>query len=97
MMEQLKSTLVATVPQSATLEQAVNSFIRDFERTFPNATLLLNGDAYGEADAMIDIYVPRDEMDVASEKSAELALEYDLKTLYFIVPIVLPLDACPVK
>lgn len=89
--------LTATVPEGATLDQAIRSFIRDFERAFPDAILLLNGDAYGEADAMIDIYVPRNEMDTASYKSAELAVEYDLKTPYFFVPIILPLDACPVK
>ena len=86
-----------TVPEDATLRDTINSFIRDFERAFPNAILLLNGDAFGEADAMIDIYVPREEMDAASEKSAELASEYDLKTPYFLVPIILPLDKCPVK
>jgi hypothetical protein len=90
-------TLTSTVPEGVSLGQAINAFVRDFERAFPNAILLLNGDAYGEADAMIDIYVPREEMDAASLKSAELAFEYDLKTLFFIVPIVLPLDACPAR
>jgi len=93
----IAGTRAATVPEGATIRQTIVSFIRDFERAFPNSTLLLNGDAYSEADVEIDVYVPPEEIESAGIKADELALNYDLKTGFFIVPIVLPLDACPVK
>ncbi len=81
------------------LEETVHSFTTEFLQSFPRAQLLLgsNADVDGEADVEIDVYVPPEEIESAGIKADELALNYDLKTGFFIIPIVLPLDACPVK
>jgi len=81
------------------LEETVHAFTTDLLSSFPRARWLLgsNADVDGEADVEIDVYVPPEEIESAGIKADELALNYDLKTGFFIIPIVLPLSACPVK
>ncbi|MBI3915333.1 MAG: hypothetical protein HY327_14245 [Chloroflexi bacterium] len=79
------------------LAETVHSFTTDFLQIFPRAQLLLGNNVDSDADVEIDIYVPREEIESAGIKADELALNFDIKTGYFIIPIVLPLDAYPVK
>ena len=82
---------------TSTLEETIKSFTNEFLQSFPRAELLLGSDVDSEADIEIDIYVPDEEIESAGLKADELALNYDLKTGFFMLPIVLPLTAYPVK
>jgi len=80
-------------PISIPLDQAAESFMADFQRMFPRAKMFVDGNAEGHANIEVAIFVPDAEMTSARYQAAELSAVYDLKTDYFIVPIVYPLDA----
>ncbi len=96
MIRTVASPELMTMP---TLEETINAFTSELLKSFPRARWLLgnNADADSEADVEIDVYVPPEEIESAGIKADELALDYDLKSGVFIIPIILPLDAYPAK
>ena len=79
------------------LKAVIEQIISELRGEFPNAEFLLDGETYHDEDAIIKIYAPDDDLNMISDKASELSLDSELKTGYFILTMVNPIEAYPIR
>ena len=86
---------VATKRKS--LKEVIEKIVEKLSQEFPNAEFLLEGETYNDEDAIIKIYAPENDLNNVSDKAAELSLNSELSTGYFILTMVNSIEAYPIR
>ena len=79
------------------LVDLVNAIIKRIQGKYPDAYCLMSDDVYGDEDVDLEIYVPEEKILEVDEFAHEVAFELTNGTDVFILPMVVPMEYCPVK
>ncbi|MBI1924725.1 hypothetical protein HYR99_10780 [Candidatus Poribacteria bacterium] len=85
------------VTQEKSLKACVEQMINELHGEFPHAEFLLEAETYSDEDAIIRIYAHENVLNPISDKASELSLQLELKTGYFILPLVNSIEAYPIR
>ncbi|HID86728.1 MAG TPA: hypothetical protein EYP55_05035 [Anaerolineae bacterium] len=78
-------------------EEVAQKIIAELKEKFPDAEYLINTKVYGEEDLYIDIYIDEKDLLTLDRLANEITFRYWEKTGYNILPMVAPLESCPIK
>ena len=78
------------------LKEGIEQIISELRGEFPNAEFLLDDETYNDEDIIIKIYAPDNDLNQISDKASELSLQWELKTGYFILPLMNSIAAYPI-
>ena len=79
------------------LKEGIEQIINELRGEFPNAEFLLDDETYNDEDIIIKIYAPDNDLNQISDKASELSLQWELKTGYFVLPLVNSIEAYPIS
>ena len=79
------------------LANLVDRIIDRIHEKYPDAFCLMSGDTYGDEDVDIEIYVPEDKVLEVDRFAHETSFELTQDTGLLILPMVAPMESCPVK
>jgi hypothetical protein len=86
------------VVEKVNLGVAAEQMVGELKQLFPQAEILIQGETYGDAeDIVVKIFADEEDLLEISAKAHKASLEYELKTGYFIMPMVIPMKHCPIK
>ena len=84
--------------EKVNLGVAAEQMVDELKQLFPQAEILIQGETYGDAeDIVVKIFADEDDLLEISDRAHKASLEYELKTGYFIMPMVIPMEHCPIK
>jgi len=84
--------------EKVNLGVAAEQMVDELKQLFPRAEILIQGETYGDAeDIVVKIFADEDDLLEISDRAHKASLEYELKTGYFIMPMVIPMEHCPIK
>jgi len=79
------------------LEEVTEGIIAQLQEKYPHTKILINGETYGEEDIDIDIFAPREELLEIDRFACEITFKIWQETGYDILPMIAPMECCPVK
>jgi len=86
------------IVEKVNLGVATEQMVDELKQLFPQAEILIQGETYGDAeDIVVKIFADEDDLLEISDRAHKASLEYELKTGYFIMPMVIPMEHCPIK
>ena len=85
------------VTQGKSLKEGIEQIISELRGEFPDAEFLLDDETYNDEDIIIKIYAPDNDLNQISDKASELSLQWELKTGYFVLPLVNSIEAYPIR
>lgn len=86
------------VLEKVSLGMAAEQMMDELKELFPQAEILIQGETYSDAeDIIVKIFADEDDLLEISDQAHKVSLEYELKTGYFIMPMIIPMEHCPIK
>jgi len=79
------------------LGDLVDTIMDRIREKYPEALCLMSGEVYGDEDVDIEVYISEDELLKADRFAHEVAFELTKGTDFLILPMVAPMECCPVK
>ena len=79
------------------LQEVIEGIISQLQEKYPQTKILINGETYGEEDIDIDIFAPRDELIEIDRFACEITFKVWEETGHDILPMIAPMECCPIK
>ena len=75
----------------------VDAIIERITQKYPDAYCLMSDEVYGDEDVDLEIYIPEEKLLEVDKFAHEVTFELTNGTDVFILPMVVPMECCPVK
>lgn len=83
--------------QEISLEEITEKIISQLQKEYPMAKFLINSETYGEEDIDIDIFAFPEDLLKLDRFANEVTYKAWEETGYNILPMIAPIEYCPIK